>query len=99
MARDRRVASPTGGARLKKEIRFGLLGRRCLRQEPVGIHWRAAYTDFIMKMWCRYPAGCAYRANRFALPDFLSRNHVETRQMRIVGLVTVAMIHDDQASV
>src|SRR5437016_8174366 len=100
MARDRRTGSPGTKLRLKEEIRFGLLRRRRLRhQEPVGIYRRAAYPDFIMKVGRRHPAGCADSANRFALPDFLSRNHVETRQVRIVGLVAVAMIHDDQASV
>ena len=52
-----------------------------------------------MQMRRGYSARSAYSANLLGLPDLLAHDHIDRRQVRIVGLVSIAVIDDHQPAI
>src|SRR5262245_44828392 len=85
-------------SRLKREFGPGRR-ERGFRQIFIRIHRRVAHAHFIMEVGRRYAAGISDCANRLAAANLLSRQDIESREVGVVGLKTVAVIDDDEPPV
>ena len=65
-------------------------------QEAIRIDRRIADTNFVVEMRAGGPAGNSDIAQEFTAAQFLAFRHTDLGKMSVVGLVTVAVVHDHQ---